>query len=201
VFAQELGIASACVLMFASAVCACGDVRDVQVPLIPNNPPPATVPELAQARPRALVNLSINGQDPPCPSEFHALLPSASPAQSPSGGQGNRVTDGDGVTVRCLIRARTDLPDVFDVDLLLEHDALPRFTIMGSMSEGRMALATLHIATPDGLPIDANCGAEVLTIRPGALSLSIPSCQARIDGGSVPGCSIEVVATFENCER
>jgi hypothetical protein len=201
VFARKLGIASACVLMFASAVCACGDVRDVQVPLIPNNPPPATVPELARARPRALVNLSINGQNPPCPREFHALLPSASPAQSSSSGQGNRVTDGDGVTVHCLIRASTASPDVFDVDLLLEHDALPRFTIMGSMSEGRMDLVTLHMATPDELPIEANCGAEVLAIRPGAVELSIPSCESPTDGGSIPGCRIEVVATFENCER
>jgi hypothetical protein len=199
VFDRTLVHASACAVILGGAG-ACGDVADVQVPLIPDSPPPRSVPELPRATARAFADIGIGGGVAACPLEFHSLLPSVPPDPSPSGAS-NRVVDGDGTRIECRVRERVAEPDSFDIALVLEHGDVPRFSLHGSMSEARLDRVALQIAMPDGRHVEAECGAEAFTIDAGAVSFQLPACVARADGDTSTGCSIEVIATFENCGR
>jgi hypothetical protein len=90
--------------------------------------------------------------------------------------------------------------DVFDVDLFVEHESQRRFAVTGALSQAGSSRVALGLLTADGLEIDAECNSEVVTVLPGAAWFKLAGCVGRSPDAAWLGCSIEVIAIFENCD-
>jgi hypothetical protein len=181
---------------------ACGDPGDVQVPLLPQKTPQRTAPVLARALPEAVTRIRVatfaDAGAPSCPLSFSTSLGQSSEVTA-LGGAGERVIDGASATVACVVCPLVAAPDRYDVDLVLEHERLPRFVVRGVMSEAESTPVTLQLTTPDGVEIEAECAAQVISIQPGSVRFRLVTCDSHAAGAALTGCGVDVVATFENC--
>jgi hypothetical protein len=183
----------------------CGDPRDIQVPIIPQEQPTAT-PTFMRAPARAFASIDVRAADGvdamACPLDYaSALVPSCEQPSSRDGSCGASLRDGDDGLVKCSVIPRPEDPQMYDVDLLLEHRLLPRLAILGAMSDAGMLPVVLQVVTPQQASIAAECIAEAINLRSGAVQLRLRACDAEIDGVATPGCDVDVIAGFENCAR
>jgi hypothetical protein len=193
-------------LMIVAAASGCGDLDDVQVPLVPEKPPPRRASVLfprAPGAPRAFANVSVvPGEGKSCRLDFATLLPPSGARNTNASLGSERIVDGEGAAVQCLVQPRPGAPDVFDVELSLEHDELTRFAVTGALSEGTSSRVAVHVTTPDGSDVEADCTSRVYTLRPGAADFQLAACTGTSSPDpALVGCSISAVAIFENCQR
>jgi hypothetical protein len=191
------------VLCLSASAPACGDPRDIQVPLIPETNP-MVVPELARAPVQAFASVGIQGAEggdaEPCPLNVVLALGSSCDRIASGGATCGSLREGDGI-VQCSVRPGADAPSVFDVDLLFEHRLLPKFSVMGSMSDMEMLPVTLQVATLEEDTLDAQCLAEATVARPGVVQFRLDSCVGQVNGMEAAGCEVNISAGFENCQR
>jgi hypothetical protein len=180
---------------------ACGDIDDVQIPLVPTGRATTEVPSLRRVfHPQAVTSVEVvDSAAGSCPIAFSSLLPPGYERAELRAGTGERLIGGDDAAVTCQVERSTESSDVFDVDLLLSHAELPRFGVTGSVGLGRENVVALELGTPGGVSIDADCAAEVIQVQPGAAWLELGSCIAHSGSAASADCRIEVTAIFELC--
>ncbi len=192
-------------LLMASPVSGCGDQREVQVPLIPERNPTTTPPTFAPAPAQAFTSIGIQaaggGDSMACPLDFALALGDSCERDTSGDGTCGSVRDSRDGLVNCVVRPRTETPDRYDIDLLLEHTLLPRLSIVGTIDEVGITRVTLQIATPEQVSVTAACIAESVFIQPGAVQLRLRACAAKVDGAAAASCDVSLNAGFENCAR
>jgi hypothetical protein len=201
---EQSSVTALLTLLMASPVSGCGDPGEVQVPLIPERNP-TTTPTFARAPAQAFTSVGIQavgGVDSiACPLDFAVALGDSCERDTSGDGTCRSVRDRRDGLVSCIVRPRTETPDLYDVDLLLEHALLPRLSIVGTMSEVGVTRVTLQVATPEQVSVTATCVADSASIQPGAVQLRLRACAAEIDETAVASCDVSLNAGFENCAR
>jgi hypothetical protein len=201
---ERRSVAAHLALCIAALVSSCGDPREVQVPLIPERSP-TTTPTFARAPTQAFTSISIQtaaGVDPmACPLNVDLALGNSCERNTLGDGTCGFVRDSRDGLVSCVVRARPKSPDVYDVDLLLEHTLLTRFSIVGTISEVGMTRVALQVTTPEHASVTADCIAEAISIQPGAIQLRLRACDTEVDGTAATNCDVGLNAGFENCAR
>jgi len=194
------------VLFGAAAVLACGDVKDVQVPLIPSSRTQRAVPQLppsvfAGVGPgQVATSVEVGGGDAgACPFEYSSLLPRSLERSELLTGAGDRLVDGPDALVECRVHSPDESPGVFDVDVHVAHDDLPRLVVKGVMSEAGPNVVGLVLVTADQDRIEADCSGEAVALLSGAAWFRLSSCVVRRPDGERLQCDVAVTAIFEHC--
>jgi hypothetical protein len=199
--AHDGGACSRFAIVVSAGALACGDPRDVHVPLIPEVDPSRLVPTFALAPTRAFAIVNIRGLPDAgaagCPFAYTIALGESCDRIGAEGTCQALRDEADGVA-QCALRPRLDAPGAFDVELLIEHDLLPRLTVVGRLGESTMARVQLHASTPERA-FDAECDAEVISITATTVQVQVDSCSGRVDGVTLPSCVAAVTVGFENC--
>jgi hypothetical protein len=192
--------------VLSAVVSACGDVKDVQVPLLPTSRTQRSIPELpvlvVDVRPQAVTSVELRGgggDAGACPFEYSALLPRSIERSELALGQGERLVDGPDALVNCRVRAPYESPWVFEVDVHVAHDDMPRFVVKGAMSSEGPNVLGLVLVTADRDRIEAECAGEALELVSGAVWFRLSSCEVRRPDGEPLACDLAVTAIFENC--
>jgi hypothetical protein len=190
-----------CAVLFSVVASACGDLGDVQVPLVSQRRIEPALPrflEAVTARAALIVDVGSDGSAGSCPVEYSSVLP---PSIDPEArlDRGDRLIDGEGTLIDCDVTARAEAPDVFDVDVSVDREELPRFLVIGAMSTTRSSVVSLALETPDGSEVEADCRSEVIAIASGAVWFELSGCAGRSSDAALLDCGIEVTALFENC--
>jgi hypothetical protein len=193
-----------CALSLVIAVVACGDVKDVQVPLIPSRRTERAVPELPTFEfvgpAQAVASVEVGGGDSgACPFEYSSLLPRSLERSALLTGVGDRLVDGPDALVECRVHSPYGSPGVFDVDAHVALDGMPRFVVTGVMSEPGPNVVGLVLVTPDQDRIAADCSSDPVSLLPGAAWFRLSSCVVRRGDGEPLECDVAVTAIFENC--
>jgi hypothetical protein len=197
------GGAGATILLvtWASAL-GCGDPGDVDVPIIPVVAPPDRAPIFATAPAQAFVSIDIRGSEDSsvvgCPIQYTSTL-GQSCERIVAISSCSAVRDGKDGVVQCALRPHADAPDTYDVELKLEHELLPRLTVVGPMREAASTHVALHVTTPELSEFDAECLGEVISMKPSVVQFRLTACTGRVDGETVSSCFASVTAGFENC--
>lgn len=192
-------------LLFSAGAAACGDVKDVQVPLIPSRRTQRAVPELVVyglARPAQAVTsveLGGGGDAGACPFEYESLLPRSFARSDLLTGEGDRLVDGPDALVECRVHTPYESPGVFDVDVHVAHDDMPRLVVKGAMSEAGPNVVGLVLVTADRDRIEADCSAEGVVLVPGGVWFRLSSCAVRLPDDEPLACELAITAIFENC--
>jgi hypothetical protein len=201
---EQRSVTALLALLMVSPAPGCGDPRDVQVPLIPERNP-TTTPTFARAPAQAFTSIGIQaaggGDSMACPLDFALALGDSCERDTSGDGACESVRDSRDGLVDCLVRPRTETPDLYDVALLLEHALLPRLSVVGTISEVGITRVTLQVTTSEQVSVTAACIAESIFIQPGAVQLRLRACAAEVDGMAAASCDVTLNAGFENCAR
>jgi hypothetical protein len=112
---------------------------------------------------------------------------------------GDRLVDGSDALVECRVHSPYESPGVFDVDVHVAHDDMPRFVVTGVMSEPGPNVVGLVLVTADQDRIEADCSSEAVALVPGAVWFRLSSCVVRRRDGEPLECDVAVTAIFEKC--
>jgi hypothetical protein len=198
------GLEAAVFALVHAAVLACGDVKDVQVPLIPSSRTQRAVPQVPVygviGPAQAVTSVEVGGGDAgSCPFEYSSLLPRSLERSELLTGQGDRLVDGPDALVECRVHSSYESPGVFDVDGHVAHDDMPRFVVKGVMSQAGPNVVGLVLVTADQERIEADCSADVVALLSGAAWFRLSSCVVRRPNGEALECDLVVTAIFEKC--
>jgi hypothetical protein len=189
-------------VMLATAL-GCGDPGDVEVPIVPVVAPPDRAPTFAAARAQAFASIDIRGSEDSsvvgCPIQYTSTLGQSCERIAPNSSC-SAVRDGKDGVVQCALRPHADAPGTYDVELELEHELLPRLTVVGPMREAATTHVALHVTTPERSEFDADCLGEGISLKPSVVQFRLTACAGRVDGKIVPSCFASVTAGFENCK-
>jgi hypothetical protein len=175
--------------------CACGDPRDIEVPLPLSGGPAPSAPSTA------VVVMQGSGPDEMCDT-FQVSLPDIDAARALRIGGGEQLSARDGAQIDCRVQvADQQALDVFDIALRLENEALPYFDLRGRVATGEVAMLTLTTSlTRDG-EMQAICSGVPRGIMPGAVWFPLFNCaDTRYDETPID-CRIEGGVLFERCDR
>jgi hypothetical protein len=193
-----------CALILGVAVMACGDVKDVQVPLIPSRRTQRSEPQLPAyalvGAAQAVTSVELGGGDAgACPFEYSSLLPRSFERSELLTGEGERLVDGPDALVDCRVHAPYETPGVFEIEVHVAHDDMPRFVVKGVMSEAAPNVVGLVLVTAEQDRIEADCSAEAVALVSGAAWLRLSSCAVRRPDGEPLECQLAATAILENC--
>lgn len=200
----------ACSALVAAGALACGDPGDIEVPFAPRAVKREALPVLERVPARAfakldVVDASVGGDalvtGGVCPVRFSSSLGKPCALLDTDNGTCVPVRDRDDASVACTVSPLVLVPDVYDVDLALRHEFLPTLTVTGPLDAIDESRLSLHVITPNGTVLDADCNAESLRVQPGTAHLRLTRCSTRVDGDDAPNCDINLLAGFEGCFR
>jgi len=193
-------------LIVAGAALACGDPGDIEVGFAPHVARREAVPVFARVAPYAFAKLDVvdageagDVSEGACPARFSSSLGQPCAQLDTDDGTCVPVRNGADATIACTVRPLVLVPDAYDVDLALYHDFLPELTVTGPLNTIRESRVSLHVMTPDGTRLDADCNADSLDVQPGTARIRITRCNTRIDDREAPSCDINLLAGFEGC--
>ena len=193
------------VLVVAGAALACGDPGDIEVGFAPRVARREAVPVLARVAAYAFAKLDVvdAGEDDEvgeaCPVRFSSSLGQPCAQLDADNGTCVPVRDGEDASVACTVRQLVLVPDAYEVDLALHHDFLPELAVTGPLNAIRESRVSLHVTTPDGTRLDADCNADALGVQPGTALVRLTRCNTRIDDHDAPSCDIHLLTGFEGC--
>jgi hypothetical protein len=198
-----------CALNLSLSGTGCGDIGDVQVPLVPQRraaPSPAPLPTFVRAgAPQVVMSVDIGaGATGACAIEYSFLLPPStarSTLQSQTG-EGDRLVHGDRALVQCGVAPRVASAEVFDVNLWVDYESRTFVAVRGTFEgEGDSSQVALQVTLPDRSVLEADCTSEVVQVSPSAAWFRTASCWGRSPHAGLRECSVEASAILENCER
>jgi hypothetical protein len=188
------------VLVASVGVLGCGDIDDVQVPLIPDEAPAVMVPMFERAPARVLASIAVvdagDAGAGACPVSFRA---SFEVARQPGGPEDVREEAGGSATVACTVRA-TAAGAARQVEAMVTHTLVRSVKVTGVWTEGAASPASLSMTLTDGTEIGAACRATGTAFRGAGVQFRLEGCRASADGVDVPTCALDVSANFENCD-
>src|SRR5688572_12454132 len=162
------------------AALACGDPGDIEVPFAPGVAMRESLPAFPRVPARAFVNIDIGSGEGggesegatetgagACTLRFSSSLGQACALLETDNALCGSVRDGENATVTCAVRPLVEVPDNYDIELTLQNEFLPELTVAGTLSTVRTNRVSLHVTTPDGTLVDADCNAKSLALQPG----------------------------------
>lgn len=195
-------------VVVGAGVLACGDPGDIELPFAPRGATREAAPVFARIPARAFAKLDVvdarssgdaAGAEGGCPMRFSSSLGQPCAQLDTNDGVCVPVRDGENASVTCSVRPLVLVADAYDVELTVHHEFLPTLAVTGPLNAARQSRVALHVMTPDGTLLDADCSAEALAVQPGSARLRLSRCTTRIDNDDVPDCDIDLLAGLENC--
>lgn len=182
------------VLVFTTA---CGDVDNVQVPLIPEPRRSSSLPYF-ESLPTAAVQLDAAGGESCAALRFDVPQAPESPESMLAE---ERVVNGAGNAVRCNVRKRSEPPRTFDVHLSLTHAAVRHFGISGPMREGLDTVVALEVTTADATRFVGDCAARDVRANVDSVSFMLQDCVGMFSNPAIADCKVSGRGVFEHCTQ